>query len=854
MRLGPAAALTAIALFALPGCSQPQTTAEATAQPATSTATTPTTAAPAPTPTAQSTPIPPVIPTPTLKPTETPLPSPTPTPATPTQLLSLTNLCSRTPTSGGSSLTVGLALQIQPCEPFAGRDTTFTMTGLAPWQEISVEFIDPQGQPVQWITEFETKLVAADDVPKSERSLYSDHAGRVEWIRIGTQDHEGRWMVRITIGEQSTSVSYPVSQLQLSSVGNKTIGADFQLYRGTVSNTYYTARVPGAVTVDLQEYLKQVTTTLPAISRLGSDQMPNIYLVADLDILKDVSESTGSKLGFADGFYHRSNDDSGIYMHTASPLTGIQRLLTHEYVHLVLSETIGNVELPAWLDEGTATYYEYLLGFAGERPNTTKHSSYKSADLAKNASQSGNLLTLRSLESQETWNSQTAKDHIDLQYAQSHMAVRYLASTYGNTAPIDIMKRMGTGATLQEAFVEILGLQYSTFEQRFSGWLQSWEDPKRKVVAEYARALIGLMEDRESIGGRRGQDLANAASAADRVITKRDLLSDAEELAERVKTLPAPPDLEPLHDEAMRFMDSFVVLLRLELEHQLDQRYIDVVAGTIRTVDTFSGRRIAARKSGAPAGQQIKLDQELTSEVAELVEQLTETTPPPRLEPLHAQGLAFLKTYLRLLDSEVEFLNAQLHDDEKKKYLQILFDIVDSVDDISAHRAEALQSDSPLAQNIATRQGLVSDTESLLQQLASIDAASGLEGLRSQGITYLNQYSHWLTLELEFFQSQDSTKLDQANAMITEINTGRKDLKSELVAKFEDHPDPRELNVLAAEISRANNLLVNDINAEYKSTPSFQQAKEILTEVIARSDKVSKGIRDLEFIYNLREP
>ena len=60
-------------------------------------------------------------------------------------------------------------------------------------------------------------------------------------------------------------------------------------------------------------------------------------------------------------------------------------------------------------------------------------------------------------------NSQTQKTHISLQSAQSHMAVRYLANTYGNTAPIDIMKKMGTGATLPEAFVEIVGIQYSTF-------------------------------------------------------------------------------------------------------------------------------------------------------------------------------------------------------------------------------------------------------------------------------------------------------------------------------------------------------------------------------------------------------
>jgi hypothetical protein len=79
------------------------------------------------------------------------------------------------------------------------------------------------------------------------------------------------------------------------------------------------------------------------------------------------------------------------------------------------------------------------------------------------------------------------------------MAVRYLANTYGNTVPIDIMKRMGTGATLPEAFVEIVGIQYSTFEERFTGWLQSWEDPKQSQVSRYTQSLNEIMSAEAAI-------------------------------------------------------------------------------------------------------------------------------------------------------------------------------------------------------------------------------------------------------------------------------------------------------------------------------------------------------------------
>jgi len=127
-------------------------------------------------------------------------------------------------------------------------------------------------------------------------------------------------------------MAYSVIRLPITPTGSKTIGVDFRLYQGSVSNIYYTDNVPGALTVDLQGHLKLVTDELLELAGLRGDQTPNIYLVDNLDLLKQVSESSGSQLGFADGYYHSGGDDSGVYMHTDSLLTGIQRLLTHEYV------------------------------------------------------------------------------------------------------------------------------------------------------------------------------------------------------------------------------------------------------------------------------------------------------------------------------------------------------------------------------------------------------------------------------------------------------------------------------------------------------------------------------------------
>ena len=110
------------------------------------------------------------------------------------------------------------------------------------------------------------------------------------------------------------------------------------------------------------------------------------------------------------------------------------------------------------------------------------------------------------------------------------MAVRYLAETYGTSTPIDMMTRMGQGATLSEVFSEIVGVEYPAFERRFTLWLKSWEDPERTRIAGYTRSLNEIMSVKASIGDRRSVDLASDAPPSERVATKRVLVADAQDL------------------------------------------------------------------------------------------------------------------------------------------------------------------------------------------------------------------------------------------------------------------------------------------------------------------------------------
>ena len=705
----------------------------------------------------------------------------------------------------------------------------------------------PIREPAEWVTEYESYLTDANDNPVTERRLYADAQGRASWRRVGTRDRPGAWTVRVTQEDTATTLTYPVNQLTLTPIGSKTLGLEFRLYQGPRSNTYYTGDVPGALTVDLQDHLKLVTDSLRRLSGLQSDQTPTIYLVADLELLKQVSESAGSTLGFADGYYRIAGEDSGIYMHNDSLLTGIQRLLTHEYVHLALSETVGPVDLPSWLNEGTATYYEYLINVSGKRANATKHPLYRSAGIAKNAARSGNLLALTNLEDQDAWNSQTEEDRIDLQYAQSHMAVRYLAETYGTSTPIDMMTRMGQGATLSEVFSEIVGVEYLAFEQQFTLWLKSWEDPERTRIAEYIRGLNEIMSAKASIGDRRSMDLASGATPAERVVTKRSLSADAEGLLTRIGNLSPPPELQPLQDDAIRFMERFVRLLALELEHLLDQEYLVFLGNIISSIDSISRLRAEDIQGGAPAGQRVTAKQGLVADAETLVGRLLDAPPPPSLNALQLQELAFLDRY-------IQFLTLELEQQREEVYLHLLTGIITEVDGISSRRSESIQSTGSSSQRIATAEGLVSDSESLLSQMDTFTPPSRLQTLQLQGTTYLKKYIQWLTIELEFAQTNDSAKLDQANAMIAGINSLGNAFRTDVVKERRAQPNQNEANDMLGEIGDLESLLVQGINTGFRNSATLQQANAMLGEVNARENKVRIRIGDLEFIYNLRQP
>ena len=207
-----------------------------------------------------------------------------------------------------------------------------------------------------------------------------------------------------------------------------------------------------------------------------------------------------------------------------------------------------------------------------------------------------------------------------------------------------------------------------------------------------------------------------------------------------------------------------------------------------------------------------------------------------------------------LLDQYIRFLTLELAQQEEEVYLRLVSDIVSSIDDISARRSQSLQHDGSSSQRITTGEILVSDAASLLNEMDALTPPARLQSLQLQGSAYLDTYILWLTLELKYARSNDSAKLDQANAMIAEINSGRNEFQSNIADAGRAQPNQNEANNMLGGISEMENLLVQAINARFRNSTALKQANDMLDEINAREANVRTAISDLEFVYNLREP
>ena len=593
MKLTAAAFISAALLIALAGCTQSggqdasataptgavtSTVVSAAAPTTPPTAVLPPTLAPLPTsmaaPVATPTalPIRPIEPT-SLPPTVTPLPTATPPPtAAPTPVPTATP--QPTPTavpppaeSSVYNLGGGIFLSVTPGEQFAGRDVSFSLSGLPPWRSVRVSFIDPQGVAAPWVTTYDVNLLDRGGAEATSVLMYPTESGALDWVRYGIQDETGAWSVDINLDGRVSPTAFALKELRLHGQEAVSVGAELTKNSGTGSTVYYSELVPTALVIDLQNDLSETALSLEKLTGTEMGKLPDLFLMANRELMEEVGIATGVTVGFEDGYFKNFGARPGIYMRTDLKATELRRLLTHEYVHLVFDNLANRRKLPAWLTEGLSRYYEFEVALSGTRPDATQVRQFRAADAARTAAQQGSLFSLASLDSQRDWNSRTGPDQISLQYSEAYMAVRYLNETYGPLSGKKVVLEFGRGFGLPDSIKTVTGLELAAFEAEFISWLEVWEDPERASIAVYLGAMETILADQDVILDERSEDLSIRLTAAQASIRRVARLRATEALIDRLQSL-SPPERElDLQQDSEEYLGKILEWLTLEFQH-----------------------------------------------------------------------------------------------------------------------------------------------------------------------------------------------------------------------------------------------------------------------------------------------
>ena len=469
---------------------------------------------------------------------------------------------------------------VDPGRPLAGRDVHFTIEGLEPWQFITVEFIDPLGRPAPWVTEGEFFYAGG----ATQQWFYADGNGTVRWVRIGAQDSEGIWTVKLTGLGDPVNVTYPVADLQLPLQGYKTLGVEFRIHQGTASNVYFSAGVPAALAVDAQAHLAFANAEVQETLGIRSGRIPDLYLVWGSESFKALQAALGLEFDVELQGFHwgSSSPNPGIYVNAELFRGLLWGVIAHEFIHLVQDELTGGGDLLVWLVEGLPGYMTYEMMLKTSRPQYIRREYYSSIDRAVTAAQEGRLLPLSASRQEED-------APASLQFAQSHMAVRFMVETFGPASVVEVTKMAARGEDLDDILQQTIGLTLEAFEDQFHDYLKTWQDPTREAVREYTTALEQIIERKNAITDVRAEILNRPRS--EQVPIYAGMVSDVMALLAELEQVDLPEEMEELHAEALS------IYRRIEEWFSIEHEYVQNGSEELRLAVIEIIRELTAREA-----------------------------------------------------------------------------------------------------------------------------------------------------------------------------------------------------------------------------------------------------------------
>ena len=376
------------------------------------------------------------------------------------------------------------SMRTTPDEPVAGREVVFGLQ-VRPNQIVEISHFSPDGEKVDWT--FPNGGTGADDgEPITSKKLGADPCGRVSWKRPGTLDVEGEWAAEVTFDPYSeepetTEFRYSMHQLELEGQGSLNLWAELTSIEGEESTVYYSGSVPTALALDLQSRTVQIASLMQDRLGLVGSGVPDLYLLGNRTEYDQVKRLLGSEPGWEAGFHRPpcpqcSRDRPGVYLrlYVLDSRSSLHNLLTHEYFHALINQATGGrgEVLTAWINEGLAEWSSHEFLLAGDDTSGRDFLRATQMEEVRESAASGTLLRLTALESRHSWGNQ-ADNKVDLQYAQSYMAMRYLIETYGVTAASDLALDRARGSSWSLAMGQALGIGYRRFESDFAVWTES---------------------------------------------------------------------------------------------------------------------------------------------------------------------------------------------------------------------------------------------------------------------------------------------------------------------------------------------------------------------------------------------
>ena len=193
---------------------------------------------------------------------------------------------------------------------------------------------------------------------------------------------------------------------------------------------------------------------------VGNRDLPAIHLVYGSAELELIKEHVNFMSGGA-GWYECCVEGPRIYIRMDA-FTWEMEGLVHEYVHYALDR---RMHLTTWINEGLAEYYS-LEAY----PFNPTAELYFDAREASIYCLLGHLTPLTRME----YGLSKEREFALVQYAQAHMAIRYIIDLGGHEAVSQILELLYSGSDVSTALDQTLGKSYPEFESDFVGWVLAW--------------------------------------------------------------------------------------------------------------------------------------------------------------------------------------------------------------------------------------------------------------------------------------------------------------------------------------------------------------------------------------------